>query len=217
MCLCEGFVHTKIHFELRNDKSLFVFEWKYWQDSKIHFRLSSNTALFLVLKHLALWRVSVVLWVVSCSGATLKKYIFPFLFFLHTSNIPYIIWWLKFIIYLLSTEQISASHDQEISLSLPPSLRIFLAPVQNTRWLFPWGGGGGGGEVAATYRLPLVFFQCRTYKAVEPYLHFPVFSYCLVRKSWNDFIFCINFIYQISYWEVETLEHFDGTLSDFLW
>lgn len=39
MYLCEGLVHTKTYFVLRNDKSLFVFEWKYCQDSKTHLRL----------------------------------------------------------------------------------------------------------------------------------------------------------------------------------
>jgi len=39
MYLCEGLVYTKIYFVLRNDKSLFVFAWKYCQNSKTHFRL----------------------------------------------------------------------------------------------------------------------------------------------------------------------------------
>jgi hypothetical protein len=39
MCLLEGLIHKKMYFEFENDKSLFVFAWKYCQDSKTYFRL----------------------------------------------------------------------------------------------------------------------------------------------------------------------------------
>jgi len=89
--LREWLVHTKIYFMLRNDKSLFVFAWKYCQDRKTHFRVTSNTTVFLVLKHRALSRVTVVLWVVSCAGATIRNKFSPF-YFMHTSNVSYITW-----------------------------------------------------------------------------------------------------------------------------
>jgi hypothetical protein len=92
ICLCEGLVHKKIYFELRNDESLFVFAWKYCQDSKTYFRFL-QTRLSSSWWSSCHWEESVL-----CYGSLppvappSRNKCSPF-YSLHTSNVSYITWW----------------------------------------------------------------------------------------------------------------------------